>query len=332
MFSALAPMQDATNRMFMDILHILGEPDLYVTEFLRVHETSIIEKKILDVLENRNSAKPLSVQILGRDPEHIIRVAKMLCKYDICAIDMNFGCPMPKIHKKGVGGGLLDELEQVALILRALKDNIDLPITVKSRLGFEYADNFENILEIFETCAVDCLFLHARTVKGLYREPVDYAQISFAKRYMSCPVVANGDILSAKHALEVSTETGANGVMIGRSAVRNPWIFKQIIQSLNGEYVFRPTLSDVYWFVNMLIENSAKHESTELKHVSYMKKFANFIGQCVDSEGKFLHAIRLAKNISEFCMVCKDHLLDSNAHVIYNAEPFNGIVARPNCE
>ena len=332
LFSALAPMQDATNRMFMDILKIFGEPDLYVTEFLRVHESSIVDRKILDVLENRTSKRPISVQLLGRDPKDIVRVARLLQQFDICCIDINFGCPMPKIHKKGVGGGLLAELDTMNAILCALKENIYLPITVKSRIGFENSENFENILEIFARNSVDCLFLHARTVKDLYREPVEYSRVALAKKILNCPVIVNGDIVSAEKAFEVVNHTKCDGVMIGRSAIRNPWIFKQVRQINNGEVMFSPTLGDVFAYVLCLVEKSLSKDLNDFRHVSYMKKFTNFIGQCIDVDGKFLREIRAANTIVEFLETCKRYMLGENFCLKYNAEPFKGVIARPNCE
>lgn len=332
LFSALAPMQDATNRMFMDVLEMFGEPDLYVTEFLRVHEASTVDRKILDVLEKRTSKHPISVQLLGRDPENMVRVARLLQQFDICSIDVNFGCPMPKIHKKGVGGGLLEELETIDKILCELKENIYLPITVKSRIGFETSKNFENIMEVFSKNLVNGLFLHVRTVKGLYREPVDYSKIALAKNILSCPVIANGDIVSAEKAFDVVNSTKCDGVMIGRSAIRNPWIFKQIRQKNSDEEIFIPTLGDVFNYISCLVEKSYSRDSNDFRHVSYMKKFANFIGQCIDADGKFLSEIRVSKTIIEFLEICKRHMLGENSCLKYNAQPFDGVIARPNCE
>jgi tRNA-dihydrouridine synthase B len=143
--------------------------------------------------------------------------------------------------------------------------------------------------------------------------------------------LANGNITSAQKAAAVLTETGASGVMIGRHAIRNPWIFRQCRELLAGKPVTRTTLADVREYVTRLYEETRNPEVPERAHVAKMKKYLNFVGQSVDAEGSFLHAMRRAMTETELFTVCDQHLLTEPARE-FATEPYAGVIARPNCE
>jgi tRNA-dihydrouridine synthase B len=206
----------------------------------------------------------------------------------------------------------LREPARVDAILAALRETISIKFTVKTRLGFDTPANFAKLLEIFARHDLDMLTVHARTVKEMYWSEVHYDYIAEAARAVSCPVIANGNIYSAQTAEAVLKQTGARGLMIGRGAIRNPWMFNQIRTHLRGEPVIYPTGLEVLDYVRRLYEALRSPEYRESAHVQMLKKYMNFIGVGVDGSGDFLHRMRRATTDKEFWEICSDHLNHSN--------------------
>lgn len=331
--SALAPMQDVTDLSFMTVINECGPPDYFFTEFIRVHEHSIVERGILDSIVKNPSDRPVFAQLIGENLFDLERIAKELLKHPVAGIDLNLGCPAPKVYKKNVGGGLLRDVGHVDQILGTLRQAVPGLFTVKMRIGFETTENFEAVLGLINKHEVDLLSVHGRTVKELYRGEVHYDYIRRAVESVNCPVFANGNVTSVEKAVWVLDYTGADGVMIGRSAIRNPWIFRQLREYLEGESCFKPTLRDVYGYVERLVEATRGVDFGEVAHVNRMKKFLNFVGQGVDVEGQFLHEVRRVSSYEGLFSVCKRYLLDEDRGGQYFAtEPYAGVIARPNCE
>ena len=300
---SLAPMQDVTTLDFMRVIARYGGPDVYWTEFFRVHGDSRPEKWILDSITKNPTGRPVIAQLIGNDIPALVRNAKLLQKYPVAAIDLNLGCPAPIVYRKCAGGGLLRELKRVDSILGALRDAVTIPFTVKTRLGFESPAEFDTLLPIFAKHAIDVLTVHARTVVQMYRPGVRYDLIAQAARELRCPVFANGNVYSAAQAQALLAETGVRGLMIGRGAIRNPWLFDQIRAQLRGEKPKLPAGRAVLDYIRDLWENEITPGIKESSQVMRMKKFLNFIGDGVGEQ--FLHDIRRVTNTADFFRVCE---------------------------
>jgi tRNA-dihydrouridine synthase len=331
--TALAPMQDVTDLAFMGVIAHYGAPDYFFTEFFRVHTQSRPEKHILRSIDENRTGRPVFAQLIGEDLEHLSRTVKLLLEHPIAGIDLNLGCPAPKVYKKNVGGGLLRDLDRVDEILRTLRAVTPGLFTVKMRIGFEDTTPFERMIDLVNEHRVDLLSVHGRTVKEMYRSDVHYDFIAQAAARVACPVLANGNITSARRAAEVAGETGAAGVMIGRHAIRNPWIFRQCREQFAGLPVSTITLADVHEYVVRLYRATDFPGLVERYHVNKMKKYLNFVGQSVDPRGEFLHAMRRTESEAQLFAVCEQHLLANGAaEREFSAEPYAGVIARPNCE
>ena len=329
--TALAPMQNVTDRPFMEVIAHYGAPDYFFTEYLRAHAQSQPEKHILrSIVENR-TGRPVFAQMIGDDPIHLTRTARALSAYPIAGIDLNMGCPAPLVYKKNAGGGLLRDPERVNRVLGALRDAVPGLFTVKMRVGFESTEHFPSLLALLDKHDVDLLSLHGRTVKELYSADVHYDLIAEAVRSVRCPVLANGEISSAERAASVLSETRAEGVMLGRHAVRNPWIFRQCRAKFRGDPVFVPTHSDVREYIERLYRATLRENATERGHVQQMKRYLNFVGLSVDAKGAFLHAMRHAKTEAELFQVCDRYLLAEPGRP-YHLEPYPGLSARQKSE
>jgi tRNA-dihydrouridine synthase len=333
-------MQDVTTLQFMRVVARHGGPDVYWTEYFRVYPNSHPDKWILKSITENPTGRPVVAQMIGNDILALVRTAKLLQKYPVAAIDLNLGCPAPIVYRKCAGGGLLREPQKIDAILGALRDAVTVPFTVKTRIGFESVDEFDELLPIFAKHPIDLLAVHARTVKQMYRPGVRYDLITRAAQELKCPVLANGNVHSAAQAKQLLADTGARGLMIGRGAIRNPWLFDQIRAELRGEKIKLPTGRDVLAYIRELwdaeitpacvaeagaskfppdsptVGNQTLKGNTsarrrpgvpESAQVMRMKKFMNFIGEGVSEQ--FLFEIRRVAATADFFRVC-DNFLD----------------------
>ncbi len=305
---ALAPMQDITDLAFWRLLHRYGGPDLYFTEYFRVHAASVPERWIVEAITANPTGRPVVAQLIGNDIPALVRTARFLQRLPIAGIDLNLGCPAPVVYRKCAGGGLLRDPPRVDAILRALRDAVEVKLSVKTRLGFDSADGFDALLDLLAAHPLDWVTVHGRTVSEMYRSPVRYDLIARAAARLPCPVFANGNLYAAEQALTVYRQTGVQGLMIGRGAIRNPWLFAQIRACARGEPPPQPTGRDLLAYLHALWDATASPELTERSHVQRIKKHLNFIALGVEPTGAFLDGCRRATTRAELFALWAAHL------------------------
>ena len=305
---SLAPMQDITDLPFWRLMSRYGGADLYFTEFFRVTPHYVPEKNILRSVIENPTGRPAIAQIIGNDLEAMARIAKTLEKYPVAAVDLNLGCPAPVVYRKCAGGGLLRDLPRVDALLGALRSAVDGAFTVKTRLGFESPGEFDALLEVFARHRLDLLTVHGRTVAEKYGPHVHLDRIAQAVCSLPFPVQANGNIGSAASAVETLRQTGAAGLMIGRGAIRNPWIFSQVRDALVGRPVRLPIGRQVLDYISDLYDAVCAPGVAEKAQVQKMKKYMNYLGEGLDASDDFLHHIRRCSTRAEFFSICSRHL------------------------
>jgi tRNA-dihydrouridine synthase B len=325
---ALAPMQDITDLPFWALVAKYGGPDVYYTEYFRVHADSRLQRDILRSITENPTGKPVIAQMIGNDVPALVRTAGDLQKHEIAGVDLNLGCPAPVVYRKCAGGGLLREPERVDGILGALREAVRVKFTVKTRLGFETTELFDQFLNIFRKHSPDLVTVHGRTVREMYGPTVHYQQIAKAVTALPCPVLANGNVDSPETARSVLSLTGARGLMIGRGAIRNPWIFEQIRQSARGLPIFVPRGRDLLNYIGALFEAVKPQEVRIDAHVQKMKKYMNYIAVGIDPEGQFLFQIRRVTTEQEFFRSC-ERFLDHTAPAfpVYDQSAFTRLAA-----
>jgi tRNA-dihydrouridine synthase B len=305
---ALAPMQDITDLPFWRLMMKYGGADLYLTEYFRVHATSTLNRDILaSIVENPTSC-PVIAQMIGEDIPALVRTAHELQQFPIAGIDLNLGCPAPIVCRKNVAGGLLRDPERLKEILRVLRGEIEVPFSVKTRLGYESATEFDQLLEIYARSGLDLVSIHGRTVKQMYRGEVNYDRIAQAAKSLDCPVLANGDIDSAEKAVWVLGFTGAAGVMVGRAAVRNPWLFAQIRQLARNEPLTFPTGRQFSGYLHELFAAVGPPVIQPRAHIEKLKKYLNFIGPGLEQADAFLYSARRMISVEDFEELCRRFL------------------------
>ncbi len=329
--TALAPMQAITDLPFMRIIADYGAPDYFFTEYFRAYEGSSLDPDILRAIAENATGRPVFAQLIGEHIPSLVRTARALLAYPVAGIDLNMGCPAPKVYRRNVGGGLLRVPGHVDALLAALRDAVPGRLTVKMRVGFDSTEPFASILALIDKHAIDLLSIHGRTVADMYRGDVRYDLITHAVRTVRCPVLANGNVTSAAKAAAVLEATGAAGVMIGRHAVRNPWIFAQTRDRLAGRPIRPATRADLRGYIERLYRETRPAGGTPCGQVAKLKKYLNFVGQSVDPRGAFLYAMRRARTEAELLGVCDAYLLaEPDAPVALETYP--GLHARPNSE
>jgi tRNA-dihydrouridine synthase len=301
---ALAPMQDVTDLAFWRVMARYGGADVYWTEYFRVHADSRLEGWILDSITQNPTGRPVVAQMIGNDIPALVRTAKELQQHPVAAIDLNLGCPAPVVYRKCAGGGLLREPARIDAILGALREAVSIPFTVKTRIGFDSPAPFDELLKLFAKHSIDLLTVHGRTVAQMYRPGVRYDLIGQAARELPCPVLANGNVHGPDQAMGLLARTGARGLMIGRGAIRNPWLFRQIRQRRRGEPATLPTGREVLAYIHELWEAEVTLNVPETAQVQRMKKFMNFIGEGAVPAEQFLFEIRRVTTRAGFFGAC----------------------------
>ena len=307
-FLSLAPMQDITDLPFWRLMAGYGGADVYFTEFFRVTPHYNPEKSILRSITENPTGRPAVAQIIGNDLEAMARTVRILEKHPVAGIDLNLGCPAPVVYRKCAGGGLLREPEKVDRLLGVLREAVTGIFTVKTRLGFSDPAEFDGLLQIFSKHKIDLLTIHGRTVAEKYGPHVHLDLIAQAVRTLPFPVQANGNISSAESAMQTLSITGAAGLMIGRGAIRNPWIFQQIRDHLEGRPKFIPLGKDVLAYIEALYTSACDASVPEKAQVHKMKKYMNFLGTGLEQAEDFLHDIRRCDNRPDFFAICSRHL------------------------
>ena len=232
----LAPLAGITNLPFRLIARRAGCA-LVCSEMISANGLVRNSPKTIRMLASTPAEKPLAIQIFGSEPAMMAEAAAMVASSGADIVDINFGCSVKKIVKTGAGVALMRELPQATALIRAVRRAVEIPFTIKIRSGWEKSGQqaFE-LARVAQECGVDAIAVHPRTASQGFGGEADWPLIAAIKKTVSIPVIGNGDIFCADDALRMLMETGCDFVMIGRAAVGNPWIFKQVDARLKGAF------------------------------------------------------------------------------------------------
>ena len=246
----VAPMAGVTDRPFRTLCKYFGAGHA-VSEMMTADQTLYAQKKSLYRANFEGELAPISAQIAGAEPDKLAEAARYQVANGAQIVDINMGCPAKKVCKRLAGSALLQDEDLVARILDAVVNAVNVPVTLKTRLGF--ANGQENILRVAtraEQAGIAALAIHGRTREQMYTGTARYELIAEVKRQLKIPVIANGDIDSPQKAKQVLARTGVDALMIGRAAQGRPWIFRDISHYLaTGELLPAPSVSEIYQVV-----------------------------------------------------------------------------------
>ncbi len=241
----LAPMEGVTNYPFRMICRELGA-DVVYSEFISSEALVRDAEKTFRKMTIKPQEHPVGIQIYGSRVDAMVRSAQLAEEMGPDFIDINFGCPARKVALQGAGAGLLRDVPRMIAISKAVAQAVEVPVTAKTRLGWD-ADSI-NILDTakqLEDVGIECIALHARTKYQLYKGEADWEWIRKTKEAVNIPVIGNGDVTTVQHVKKMFDETGCDGVMIGRGAINNPWLFRDAKKYLeSGELPEPPSVPE----------------------------------------------------------------------------------------
>lgn len=308
----LAPMAGVTDRAFRHICRKYGAQGL-TTEMISSRALIFGDKKTQELARIDDDEKPCAIQIFGNEPDVMARAAVIVARdYDTCAIDVNMGCPAPKIAGNGDGSAIMKNPRLAYEIIARMRDSLDnagfdtLPVTVKMRSGFtrESINAVEVALEC-ERAGACAVTVHGRTREQMYSPPVDLDIIREVKKSVSVPVIGNGDIYTVEDAMRMKSYTGCDGLMIGRGALGNPYIFAQITACLDGEKMPQITssqwLGDITEHMELIIKDKGEEKGVREMH----KHIAWYISG-IPGAADMRRRANLAKTYDEILTIAKE--------------------------
>ena len=306
----LAPMAGVTDWAFRTVCAELGA-GVTVTEMVSSQALVYKDKKSAKLLR-KNEGSVCGAQIFGNDPEMMAEGARLALEISGCDfIDINMGCPMPKIANSGDGCGLMRTPEIAGKIVDAVCKAVDVPVTVKCRLGWDKGNlNVLDFTKRMEDNGAALVTVHGRTRAMLYTGTADWDMIHKVKDQLSIPVIANGDITGREAAVKCLKRTGADGIMIGRSVFGDPWIFEEVAAAIKGEeYAGRPELKDR---IALAVKQFQLSESDHGEHIACLearKHFAWYL-RGVRNASYYKKEITSLKNMEDIYRVAKDIVRD----------------------
>lgn len=254
----LAPMEDVTDPSFRLICREQGAAMVY-TEFVSAEAlvrniNSTTRKLTIDDRE-----RPVAIQIYGREPEAMVEAAKIVEEAQPDIIDINFGCPVKKVAAKGAGAGMLRNPEKMLAITKAVVDAVNIPVTVKTRLGWDCENKIiTELAPRLQDCGIKALTIHGRTRSQMYTGDADWTLIGEVKRdpRIEIPIIGNGDIKTAQQAKDAFDTYGVDGVMIGRASFGAPWIFREVKEYLQNGVLPEITVEEKFALLKRQIRES----------------------------------------------------------------------------
>lgn len=275
----LAPMEDVSDPPFRKLCKMHGA-DLMYSEFISSEgliRDAIKSRKKLDIFDYE---RPIGIQIFGGDEEAMAMSAKIVDTVQPDLVDINFGCPVKKVVCKGAGAGVLKDIDLMVRLTKAVVNSTDLPVTVKTRLGWDTASiNIDEVAERLQETGIKALTIHARTRAQMYKGEADWEHISRIKQNpnIEIPIFGNGDIDSPQKAQEYREKYACDGIMIGRAAIGYPWIFNEIKQFFKDQTLLpEPTLADRLLAVQQHAEWSTEWKGERTGLLEMRQHYSNY--------------------------------------------------------
>ena len=230
---ALAPMAEVTDTYYRSLIKELGGAGLVVSEFISAEGLTRDNARTKQMLAFSENERPVAIQIYGGDPDRMDDAAAIVEEVGVDIVDINMGCPVRKIVNSGAGSAMLKDFDRASRTVEKIKKRVKIPVTVKVRKGWE-SDDVLPLLKRFEEIGVSSIAIHGRTRNEAYTGASDWGYIAFVKSELRIPVFGNGDVKTAADAIRMFEQTNVDGVMIGRAALHNPFIFRDIHAYVNG--------------------------------------------------------------------------------------------------
>jgi tRNA-dihydrouridine synthase B len=288
----LAPMEGVTHPTLRHILAEHGGLGIVCTEFVRISRGPLSHKALRREVV-KTPKLPLCVQVMGTDVDKMAEAAHAVAEAGADVVDINLGCPAPRAVRSGAGAAMLKNPKLLYEVLVSMRKQVPGLLSAKIRAGFDTAAHVLEIGKIVQDAGADYIVVHPRKRTDFFEGVADWRPIAILSESLSIPVIGNGDIWYAQDALRMQKETGCAGVMIGRPALRNPWIFQQIAALRNGQEPFSPSGQELSQFLNMVFDRYA---------LAYPKSKNGAIGKLKELMSYLTRAVNDGRETRKLCL------------------------------
>jgi tRNA-dihydrouridine synthase B len=285
-------MEGVTNAAVREVLASYGPVGLVCTEFVRISGGRISRSYLKRQVEKLPGV-PLSVQVMGNDPELMAEAGAVVADAGADVVDLNLGCPTNAAVRKGVGAALLKQPELLSRLLTTMRRAVPGLLSAKLRAGFDSTNEALSNARLVQDCGLDYLSIHPRRRVDHYRGSADWRIVGLIRSELSIPVVGNGDIWYAQSALRMFEQTRCDAVMLGRPALRNPWIFRQLDELLRGREPFRPSGADLAGHLRRLaVALAARADDPSQSPLGPLKEQLSYLCRGVPDSANFMRRLQ----------------------------------------
>lgn len=304
----LAPMAGVTDTVFRRVIRGLGGCGLIMTEFTSAEGVTRSAAKTLRYLYYDEDEHPIAAQLFGANAEVMASAAALVEDLEFDQVDINLGCPAKKVVKCG-GSGLLRDLKQLEMVLRAVREAVKIPLTIKMRSGWDDSNIVAvEVARMAEAIGIEAVAVHPRTRVQGYSGQADWNVIAQVKQSVAIPVIGNGDIRIPEDAERMVKETGCDAVMIGRTAATNPWIFRQMEQYFASDRYDEPSEADRYQLLSGYFRSLIATELPDT--IGKMKQFACWFTHGVRNGSELRHQVHSSRTPQEVLQRVEDFFSD----------------------
>jgi nifR3 family TIM-barrel protein len=303
----LAPLAGHTDRAFRALVRRLGGCGLVVTEMVSSEGLTRGSKASREIASVTEGERPVGVQLFGTDPHRLADSAVIVEELGANLVDVNMGCPVPKVTRLGAGAALMRDIGRVTELISEMVRSAGIPVTAKIRSGWDHESiNAREVALALEQAGAAAITVHPRCRSERHRGRAAWQVIRDVKEAVKVPVIGNGDVRSAEDARAMIAETGADGIMIGRGALENPWVFRQIRDELAGADPWKPKTEDYRAAVGFFIESLADYLPEKLV-VNRVKALTGWISKGFPGGGALRQNVYASKSLGELRHAFETH-------------------------
>ena len=311
----LAPLAGHTDRAFRGLVRRLGGCGLVVTEMVSSEGLTRGSQASREIAAVTHEERPVGVQVFGTDPDRLAAAANMVDEFGADLVDVNMGCPVPKVTRLGAGAALMCDVKRASQLISQMVKSASIPVTAKIRSGWDYDSiNAREVARALEDAGAAAITVHPRCRSERHRGKAAWQVIRDVKEAVKIPVIGNGDVRSAEDARAMVAETGVDAIMIGRGALENPWVFRQVSDELSGRKSSHPTMKDYRQAITFFMQSLKEYLPDKLV-VNRVKALIGWISKGLPGGAALRRNIYASKTLLEVTDVFEGYFTGSTCQL-----------------